>query len=80
VGEHWLGQDLNEADACVGMVSDFLLLQLFASKVVSFSSTETHKLAVSLFHETTKTSLFVLDSVKTNIGSSFGFSYIRRGF
>jgi hypothetical protein len=68
-----VGQDLNEADACVGMVSDFLLLQLFASKVVSFSSTETHKLAVSLFHETTKTSLFVFDSVKTLYWFKFRF-------
>jgi hypothetical protein len=35
-----------------------------ASKVVSFGSTKTLKLAVSQFQETSETSLFVSDSVK----------------
>ncbi len=40
----------------------------FASKVVSFSSIETSKLAVSLFRETTEINLFVSDSVETSFG------------
>jgi hypothetical protein len=40
----------------------------FTSKVVSFDSTETLKPAVSLFCETTETSLFVSDSVKISFG------------
>jgi hypothetical protein len=43
------------------------------SRIASFSSIETSKLAVSLFCEIIKTNLFVLDSVKTSFGSSFGY-------
>jgi hypothetical protein len=43
----------------------------FTFKVDSFGSIETPKLAVSLFRETTKTNLFVSDSVKTSCGPSF---------
>ncbi len=41
----------------------------FTSKVVGFGSTKTLKLADLLFRETTKTNLFVQDSVETNFGS-----------
>ncbi len=41
----------------------------FASKGVSFGWTKTPKLAVSLFRETTKTNLLVLNSVKISFGS-----------
>jgi hypothetical protein len=81
LGELWLGQYLNKADACVGMVSDFLLLLLFASKVVSFSSTETQKLAVSLFHENPKqASLFWIVSKLILVPVSVSPTYIRRVF
>ncbi len=54
------------------MIAQLWIPIVSQSKVVSFGSTETPKLAVSLFHETTETNLFVSDSVKTNFGSSFG--------
>jgi hypothetical protein len=40
-------------------------------ELVSFASTETPKLAVLLFPETTKTSLFVSYSVKTSFSSFY---------
>ncbi len=46
-----------------------VLFSCFESKVVRFGSTGTLKLAVLLFRETTETSLFVSDSVKTSFGS-----------
>jgi hypothetical protein len=48
---------------------EFFYYSRFASKVVSFGSTKTLKLAVSQFQETSETSLFVSDSVKTSFGS-----------
>jgi hypothetical protein len=52
--------------------SQNLLLQLFRS----FGSTEiTPKLAVSLFHETTKTNVFVSDSVETSFGEFSLYRY-----
>jgi hypothetical protein len=50
----------------------------FESEVVGFGSTETLKLAVLLFCETTKISLFVLDSVKSGFGSSLVFFNMNR--
>jgi hypothetical protein len=48
---------------------DCIFFSCFASKVVCFGLTETPKLTVSLFRETTETSLFILDSVKTSLSS-----------
>ncbi len=50
----------------------------FASKFVSFVSTETPKLAVSLFREAIETNLFVLDSVKTSFCSIVVCFFINR--
>jgi hypothetical protein len=47
---------------CVSTVVSYL-------EFVIFATTETPKLAVLLFPDTTKTSLFVSDSVKTSFGS-----------
>jgi hypothetical protein len=47
----------------------------FASKVVSFGLTETPKLAVSLFRETSQTNLFVSDNFETSSGS-FGMNRV----
>ncbi len=44
----------------------------FAYIVVSFGPTQTPKLAVQLFHETTQTNLFISDSVETSCGSFEG--------
>ncbi len=53
-------------------ISDLCHHSCSTYKVVSFASTETPKLAVSLYRETTKTILFVSDSVETSFGSGFG--------
>ncbi len=44
----------------------------FGSKVVSFGSAETPKLAVLLFRETAEANLLVSDSVEMSVSSSFG--------
>jgi hypothetical protein len=54
-----------------GHLSFCFYYSCFASNFLSFSSTETPKLAVFLFHETTETNPFVSDTVETSFGSSF---------